>query len=339
MSYRRRGFTLVELLVVIAIIGVLIALLLPAVQAAREAARRMECMNNLKQLALASHVHLDQHKFFPSGGWGWDWVGDPNRGFGKNQPGSWLFSLLPFTEAGNIHGMGKGNNQAATQLQIRQANEIVMPYLFCPTRRIPKTRPLGFFGGGTWKPRNCDTLQLIVRTDYAANSGAAIVGAYNCQGQDGGPTSYAQADSGGYAWWPGGAVVCNGVIYRRSEIREGDISDGLSNTYLLGEKYLHPDEYESGLGGADNEGAYTGWNNDVNRISHATFPTGRDGDLEQPGDPAYRYHCSWGSAHSSHWNVAFCDGSVQAVSYSVDPVTHARLGEREDGLPVDLSKI
>ena len=94
----RKAFTLVELLVVIAIIGILIALLLPAIQAAREAGRRSQCANNLKQIGLGANSHLDSMKFFPSGGWGWMCLPECDRGFGKSQPGGWVYSVLAFSD-------------------------------------------------------------------------------------------------------------------------------------------------------------------------------------------------------------------------------------------------
>ena len=105
---RASAFTLVELLVVIAIIAMLVALLLPAVQSARESARRVQCLNRVKQLALSVMNHESAHAYLPGGGWGWRWVGDPDRGFGNNQPGGWTYSVLPFLEETALWSMGSG---------------------------------------------------------------------------------------------------------------------------------------------------------------------------------------------------------------------------------------
>ncbi len=104
----RRGFTLVELLVVIAIIGILVAVLLPAINSAREAARRTQCLDNLKNIGLAANNHVSTHSFFMTGGWGWSWTGDPDRGFNERQPGGWLYNLMPFLDEGALHDRGKG---------------------------------------------------------------------------------------------------------------------------------------------------------------------------------------------------------------------------------------
>lgn len=296
------GFTLVELLVVITIIGILIALLLPAVQAAREAARKMQCINNLKQLGLACLTHEHVFGFLPSGG-GVDYVlGDPDLGVGDTQQGGWLFSILPYLEQQPLHDLGIGLTASQKMPLFAQREQTPLVTMNCPSRRPCATRPV--YAGRTWY--NSAPFTIAAKGDYAANAGDAIS--------------------------PQTTLPISGVCFHKSMIRPADITDGMSCTYLVGEKSLTTDYYETGQSAGDDDTMYEGVNFDTLRVTNPAYSL----DQDRAGSDAY---VQFGSAHSSGFNMAFCDGSVQLISYSIDPTVHANLGNRRDGQVIDGSKL
>ncbi|MBN2578742.1 MAG: DUF1559 domain-containing protein [Pirellulales bacterium] len=165
------AFTLVELLVVIAILGILIALLLPAIQAAREAARRAECGNHLKQLATAMLHHVSTHQTFPSGGYGNGYAPHPDRGMGVNQTGAFFYVLLPYLENKPLFEMGKGVGFMGIPPALYDTNKLrlatPLPVFYCPSRRGPTNYPVLSYN----TPNLCSPLDKAGRTDYAANAG------------------------------------------------------------------------------------------------------------------------------------------------------------------------
>ena len=321
---KRNAFTLVELLVVIAIIGILISLLLPAVQAAREAARRMQCKNNLKQIALGFMTHQDAVGHYPTGGWGCRWIGDADRGTGKDQPGGWVFNVLPYIEMQAIWELTAGgspsvkNEKAVTMVQTPIAT------MNCPSRRAAKAYP-GDPNGFLWA-YNMGTTNQAARSDYAACAGTRY------RGIDGSayPTSLGMADSGFFKKWADpDALECNGICYQRSQVSVNDVSDGTSNTYMVGEKYINPDYYETGEDKSDNESMYIGDDRDI--LCNTRYKDGRN-DRPMMDTPGFVVdNTCFGSAHAGGWNVAFCDGSVRTMAYDLDPQLHGDLGNRADG--------
>lgn len=324
------GFTLVELLVVITIIGILIALLLPAVQGAREAARKMQCSNNLKQLSLGCFTHENAHGFFPSGGWGVFWTGDADHGFGKKQPGGWVYSVLPYIEQTAIHDIGMGATSDA-QREAANARRIQMPLAAfnCPSRR-----PLAVYANGPKVALYTDwaSVKAQSRSDYAANLGDDVSDANSY-----GPTTF----SDGEAWTPDNSRL-TGVMYRYSETRMADIADGSSNTYLAGEKYVDPDYYNTDEDWGDDSSMYTGQQDDTSRgvaYHSGTGPTGYTYYMPIQDTTGTMNYLYFGSAHAGGFNMAFCDGSVRSTSYSIDPETYRCLGNRKDGKALDDSKL
>ncbi len=195
----RPAFTLVELLVVIAIIGVLVALLLPAVQAAREAAARMRCSNNLKQMALAMHNHHDIHGYFPGAG-----SDGPNKdccNANIRQGWTWMFHLTPFMEQKNVYDLPDdtaGNTQVA---------KTAIPIFYCPSRRQPTVYSNG------------------ARSDYAGNGGQSMA-AEGLQG-----VMVRQWKS------PSTSKAANAPVEQFR--RMADLVDGTSQTLMIAEKQVH----------------------------------------------------------------------------------------------------
>ncbi len=328
----RRGFTLIELLVVITIIGILVGLLLPAINAAREAARRTQCYNNLKQMGTAANNHLSAYRKFPTGGWGWVWVGDPDRGFGRNQPGAWSYSLWPFMELKTLHELGKGvdftKNPAGKKAAIWPQMHTSVSGFLCPSRPrlggiFPFTAGWPNNGGLTVPPSNTDQTTFVNKSDYAANAGALN----GSNDQIHGPDSYTQGDTT-YSWPPEGQN--NGIIYCRSEVSTAMVKDGLSKTMLISEKFLESDHYTDSQDPSDNESLTTGFDNDNSRVADVNYPPTIDLPSTSVHVPS-TVGVQFGSAHSAGFNAVFCDASVHQIDYEIDPKVLVNLCNRQDG--------
>lgn len=239
----RRGISLIEVLVVIGLVAILMALLIPAVQMAREAARRIECANHVKQIGLAFHNHHEQWNFFPTAGDGW---GSPptyingTPAIGDKQGAGWGFQILPYLEANEAWQGGSGTTDTERQ---RIAVGTPNSQFFCPSRRSPMTVTYSDF----YISQGSNDPVTHALCDYASNN----------------------LDDGS------GAIQCNAF---GPPVRLGDIIDGASSTLLVGEKQMNL-FFLGQTGRSDDNEGYSG-GNDWDTMRNTGYPPAHDTNEE-----------------------------------------------------------
>jgi len=308
---RRGGFTLIELLVVIAIIAILIALLLPAVQQAREAARRTQCRNNLKQIGLALHNYAGSHGYFCPGGvarsgpTGTNWCRNDPVNYKGRAP--WTVLILPYMDQTNAY------NQFRFEEDFTVLGDATV-YMGTTTNHAAYNQTMPLY----WCPSDPRATAATNVSNYRGVQGGGN-GLHDCVGA-------------------ASRFFTNGILYVNSRIGFRDITDGTSNVFLAGESFYNPTLQNSPAQRAQ------GWASAVSTRTDGSLAPNLSatslGINSWPNDPAVSSPLYWvmseyfSSRHTGGCHFLMADGSVHFVSQNIDSALFQRMGIRNDGLPV-----
>jgi prepilin-type processing-associated H-X9-DG protein len=288
----------------------LLALTLPAVQRARESARRVHCLNNLRQQSVAIQNHVSTWIQFPSGGWGVWWLGFSDRGVGVRQPGGWIYSILPLCEQSSVHQLAPTSTTFVDAVQVRRFCNRPLAVFKCPER--PYTEG-GLARTDIVYPGNV-SLTECAKSDYAINAGTKYIQSSR------GPHDLVSADNGTYQWPDTSAL--DGISFLRSTIRFADITDGTSQVIAVGEKWT---DGSGDVTEGNDQPLYVGDSLDIRRWGNVAPAR----DRHELGS-----ELGFGSAHDAGAGFAFCDGSVKTIPYYIDPRVFQKLCSRNDGAVV-----
>ena len=372
MKYQtnKKGFTLVELLVVIAIIGILIGMLLPAVQSVREAARRTTCLNNMRQLGLAAQNFAAAKMRFPTNGGNFqaNTVDRYGETFPAIESGSWAFQLLPYIEQDNL-ALQRG--EAGYFGNTNGVMRVNVPAFVCASRgerlysgALPSGLTTVSF---TVAPEDAETDMLdVFGGDYAAaaaptTAGEALIAATLASSgldavNDLGSQALEQSD-----FWTGvitkgfAANYSSGATQKFAKVNGSAIGDGLSNTLLLGEKAVSARSYSAGgVDWANLVVTLDGDNNPNSSIAgnaFGQFGVGRFNTYRIAGSPiadrqdkGVNGHGTlgflrFGSAHPGNVNIVLADGSTHSIDNQLDPAEFSNLVDIDGGTVVSVTDL